>query len=835
MAQKYQFIDSLGNVTNVDTAVAGDSVAGVTSLLSVYDESGTSLMFQLDVTGDTVQQKGAGVGNLPQGTGLTDKLTATAGNDIVLWDSALLSNTTLDVPLGDRHRLQFDSQTHAIDQFDLGAGNDVLNLSYSAAVSGGLASPGAYALDATAWGNAGNDIMVGGAGADRLFGDGSSGTSAPTPGSDTMYGGAGNDVMFGDNGSTNPDESVGGNDTLFDGTGNDTLYGEGGDDSLQGASGVDTFFGGGGNDTINSGEGDDDWIYGGSGDDLLVGADTAYGGSGDDTIDGGVSLGTGIDVLYGDSGNDTLFGRNANDTLYGGTGADSIDAGSGSDSIFVATDSISASATAIVGWDGYSLTDVTITAAVGSNFTMDVIDGGSDSADPDVSDGSLGVVDTVVLEMDPNSPLNVFTYTALGSSNQTLFNVEAIVATLGADLINLTYASGSSTHLAYDQSVLINANFGNDIVFSGSGHDTIIGDASSATVAHSPGADLLYGGSGDDTIFGDFVNTDSLSMTTGGADTLFGGFGNDTLYGGAGNDTISDPDGADVYGGLGSDIISVRVLDGGAGTYTIDAGPDTGTGFGTDGNDQVIVTGLYNTIDASLGAGNDVYIGGAVTDTGETAGQFTDIVFGGAGNDVISTFGGNDTIYGGIGDDVLWGGSSNLGGGNGDVMYGGSGDDVIYMAGGGQYMAYGGTGDDTYYFGIAYRDSNAQIFETNDGSPNYLVVFGAFDDNDVADAGHPGVDFLLNGFGVNQTSHDLTNPDSGAGDPIQLTDNGDGTWTLASTFIPNSSITFDPDSITSIVLWNNDAFDTTAWPAGTPVLTFYNWNGTSYVYSDHPA
>jgi hypothetical protein len=40
------------------------------------------------------------------------------------------------------------------------------------------------------------------------------------------------------------------------------------------------------------------------------------------------------------------------------------------------------------------------------------------------------------------------------------------------------------------------------------------------------------------------------------------------------------------------------------------------------------------------------------------------------------------------------------------------------------------------------------------------------------------------------------------------------------------------------VLWNNDAADPTDpnqvfYGAGARVLTFYNWDGTNYVYSDH--
>ncbi len=97
-----------------------------------------------------------------------------------------------------------------------------------------------------------------------LTGDGSvSGTVVN--GNGTAKGGAGDGLIVGG----------GGDDKLFGGSGDDVLQGNGGDDTLYGGTGDDILRGGAGADTL----------YGGAGDDVLVGGeapDVLYGGGGAD-------------------------------------------------------------------------------------------------------------------------------------------------------------------------------------------------------------------------------------------------------------------------------------------------------------------------------------------------------------------------------------------------------------------------------------------------------------------------------------------------------------------------------------------------------------------------
>lgn len=91
-------------------------------------------------------------------------------------------------------------------------------------------------------GGAGNDVVVGEGGNDRIDG----GT-----GKDTLLGGPGNDVVRGQEGS-------------------DSLVGGGGADRIYGNGSADTLIGGGGNDRLFGGPNDGDYVSGGAGNDAAA-------------------------------------------------------------------------------------------------------------------------------------------------------------------------------------------------------------------------------------------------------------------------------------------------------------------------------------------------------------------------------------------------------------------------------------------------------------------------------------------------------------------------------------------------------------------------------------
>ena len=209
-----------------------------------------------------------------------------------------------------------------------------------------------------AYGNEGDDTLIGGSGEDhigggdgndRVIGNEASDVLVGGNGDDRIDGGAGDDKVFGISG-LNVIDAGDGEDLVYGGTDADTINGGAGNDELYANEGDDDIDGGSGNDVVGGHSGDDrlvggtgnDRLYGGAGADELidssgknvlaggVGNDELTGGSGQDTIYGG----DGADVVRGGAGNDFLAGQAGNDTIYGGNGNDKLYGNSGADELF---------------------------------------------------------------------------------------------------------------------------------------------------------------------------------------------------------------------------------------------------------------------------------------------------------------------------------------------------------------------------------------------------------------------------------------------------------------------------------------------------------------------
>ncbi len=202
-------------------------------------------------------------------------------------------------------------------------------------------------LPSRAYGNAGDDILTGGAADDVLFGDHGvdsatemslvqlnavrnnfgAWTAASSAGGDIDNNGAVDlrDLNLVRNYFGSAVDAAGraeGHDNLTGGEGNDELHGEGGDDLLDGLNGHDLLFGGSEADRLLGGLGND-VLHGQDGHDALYGEeglDTLAGDDQDDFADGGVD----DDVVIGGEGNDYLIGGLGNDTLTATAGDDTL-------------------------------------------------------------------------------------------------------------------------------------------------------------------------------------------------------------------------------------------------------------------------------------------------------------------------------------------------------------------------------------------------------------------------------------------------------------------------------------------------------------------------------
>jgi Ca2+-binding RTX toxin-like protein len=126
--------------------------------------------------------------------------------------------------------------------------------------------------------------------------------------------------------------------------------------------------------------------------------------------------------------------------------------------------------------------------------------------------------------------------------------------------------------------------------------------------------------------------------------------------------------------------------------------------FGTSGNDIIARGETSRGSDIVFsGAGDDVIVGygsggpSPAADSAYAAADKADYLDGGAGNDSIEGAGGNDIIYGGAGNDGLLGGAGD------DIVYGGSGNDVI-SSGQGTDLLWGGAGRDVFSY---YRNATS--------------------------------------------------------------------------------------------------------------------------------
>ena len=268
---------------------------------------------------------------------------------------------------------------------------------------------------------------------------------------------------------------------------------------------------------------------------------------------------------------------------------------------------------------------------------------------------------------------------------------------------------------------------------TGSGDDTIIGNAADNSLTSGAGLDSLFGGAGNDT------------LTAGsGNDTMDGGTGNDTMQGGSGNDTYyvdSEGDRVVENAGGGRDSVfasssfSLQYGSAHAENLTL-SGTGDFYGFGNGRKNKITGNDGNNILNG--GWGNDTLIGGAGNDTFKDS-SGNDFMVGGTGNDTYLVDSLTDRIYekSGEGTDVIktdltlnlqdysnhvefliltgTGNTNGTGNGLNNTLYGNSGNNLLNGAAGDDTLA-GGAGNDTFQ-----DDSGADVMIGGAGSDVYYV------------------------------------------------------------------------------------------------------------------
>lgn len=253
---------------------------------------------------------------------------------------------------------------------------------------------------------------------------------------------------------------------------------------------------------------------------------------------------------------------------------------------------------------------------------------------------------------------------------------------------------GEELHLTYHSGVQMDAQQVRATVDTAFVHFSV--DWIEAEVAPLPGLTLV--GDGGNNLMEGTSRDDRLSGMAGN-DRLFGFAGNDTLDGGQGHDRAKGGDGDDILWGRGGvDVLFGEAgddwLNGNKGNDELDGGIGNDVLLGRGGND-VIRGGAHD--DTLYGhAGRDLLEGGDGHDW-MSGGYGKDQLYGGTGADELLGRGGNDQLFGELGNDRLWGENGNdllEGGAGNDHLHGGSGVDDL-RGGDGNDLLEGVYGDDT--------------------------------------------------------------------------------------------------------------------------------------------
>ncbi len=602
--------DAINGGNGIDTADFSGDGAGVNASLATNTATGTQSGSD---TFSSIENISGGNGddgltgdsnaNFLNGGSGNDAIDGGAGNDTMLGgnDNDLLlagaGDDTMDGGDG-TDSVDFSAITVAVTA-NLAAGtasssatgNDTL--SHIENLSGGSANDTLTgdADDNTLAGNSGNDTLIGGAGNDLLSGGAGIDTAdfsgdtlgvvaslttkkatGAASGTDTLSkienltGGSGNDTLTGDananvlSGGAGNDvlngtqDSAG--DTLLGGDGDDTLVGtnSGGIDILDGGNGIDTAdfsTWGGANINLASGTAFNSTLVS---IENVIGNGTITGDSNANVLTGGFSA----DTLNGAGGNDTLNGGDGNDVLDGGSGNDILHGGLGSDQL---------------------------RGSVGD----DTLDGGPAEA---------GVWNTAVYTGDAAGVVaNLATGMATGtlSGNDTLIAINA-----------LTGGAGNDTFIGDATDNQLSGGGGDDTLTGAGGNDTLDGGTGVNTLdisSDTAGVTVTLNGAADGSATGALNGTDIVRniqtvLSGSGNDTLNGDANANTLTGNGGNDTLRGGGGADLLdGGLGKDVFVYNTVSDSTG-----AGYDTVNGFDTK-QDAFDTGATIMAIDAALSHG----------------------------------------------------------------------------------------------------------------------------------------------------------------------------------------------------------------------------------------
>jgi Ca2+-binding RTX toxin-like protein len=509
--------------------------------------------------------------------------------------------------------------------------------------------------------------------------------------------------------------------TVFTTNNTSSLVADGGEgnDFLQGTIANDILNGGNGNDTAS-------FVTANSTTAIGVTVDLNVQGAAQNTVAAGNDTLTGIENLVGSRLNDTLIGNADANVIEGGLGNDTLVGGAGNDtaSYTGAAAGVAVSLalqgtaqnTGITGIDTLSgfqnLQGSVFNDTLTGDATENVLSGGDgdDTLNPGANTG--GTVD--LLDGGAGSDTASFAgYTAnvtasLNDATDGIATVGGVQIAVLRNIENLTGGDGNDVLTGNANANVIDGGLGDDVLNGGAGLDTVsFGGTTGVTVDLSVqtaqntgvGNDTIIGfenvrtGSGADTITGDA--NDNIFFDGGGVDTYTGGNGIDTVDYSAATSAVTvnlntiTAQNTGTFGGRDA-IREIENVTGAAAFANNLTGGNTTVNqlVGGAAADFLVGGGLGDTLIG--GAGTDVIFGDYINtfNTGTTTADGNDVLEGGAGNDSLIGGMGNDILRGGDGDDILVGGIANGSSAGLSTVFTNDGGDDTYDGGDGTDIAY---------------------------------------------------------------------------------------------------------------------------------------------------
>lgn len=594
----------------------------------------------------------------------------------------------------------------------------------------------AVTAGAQLWGDEGNDLLQGGAGADILRGEDEDDRLIGQDGADKLEGGDGDDVLEGGAGGDIIDGGDGMDQVTYENskvgvvfrqstTDDEVFVGSGGDATGDRVTGVEHVIGShfadklyGNPDESSTLEGLDgaDVLVGGDEDDLLLGgggADNLYGGDGDDTMSFLTSAGQVIvdlqtgegkigdaegdhyhsienvhgtaydDMITGNGSDNKISGWVGDDTIYGGGGADEIDGGEGDDIVFGSADGGVLSGG---GWLNAAGRDTLSYLTVGHGVDADLLveDGGDD----DITRAVVAQVNGTIF-VDPN-------YSTF----------ENLVGSLYADTLRGDWQANTIKGASGDDD--IDGSKGDDVLIGGQGADDLLGGAGRDLADYSDsnaGVSVFLNGL---MSFGGDAEGDTLSSVEDLRGTRFV----DTLVGDDGDNRLEP--------GLASSFNTADTVLGGGGTDTLVVNyglRDTGRGMSGGFDAGSSLKGSFLRMESNGSALLDRVNFDGIERLEVTGTAEADLIYAGAGDDIVRTGDGADTIYTGSGVDRI-----DAGNGNDAVAVGTDANrQLAGMANANFGDIRGGAGIDTLSLSLSDATSNV-VLAGKDGKTEFAGI-----------------------------------------------------------------------------------------------------------------